>query len=303
MKTSLLIALLLLILLHGCKPDKPAITNPYDSINRSDNNNTYNDTVPDPASITGIYKNILSVKCANPGCHDGHFEPDFRTIQSSYATLVYAPVKKHTSDSAFTWRVKPNDVNKSWFHQRLITDDPVLGRMPLYSTPLSDTELEHIRTWINRGAPAADGSLPVKPNTLPVIEAFIVTTLSGIRVDTIREEGVSYNPMLLPKDSALIFYFLVKDDETPSSALTQNLMKVSTDIEDFTNATSYPASFLTIGSFQVWRIQMNANAYPANAQRFLRYYVGDGVNTGVTEFPNNESLLLIKNFASFKLVP
>lgn len=303
MKHLLLFSLLAILLFQACKPETKTIENPYDSINRNDTGQNPNDTIPDPASITGIYKNILSVKCANPGCHDGHFEPDFRTIQSSYATLVYAPVKKYTNDSAFVWRVKPNDVSKSWLHERLTTDDPVLGRMPLYSTALSTEEMDHIKTWINRGAPAADGSLPVKPNTLPLMEGFIVTTLSGIRIDTIREGGISYNPILLPKDSDVVFYFVVSDDETPTSNLTQNQMKVSADMNDYSNAQTYTATFLNLGQYQLWRVQFNTNAFPVNLQRYLRYYVGDGVNTSVTEFPNNDSQLFIKNFASFKVVP
>lgn len=303
MKYSTLIALILILLVQACKTDKPSMVNPYDSINRTDPNTTPNDTIPDPASITGIYKNILSVKCANPGCHDGHFEPDFRTIQSAYTTLVYAPVKKYTLDSAFAWRVKPNDVANSWLHERLTTDDPVLGRMPLYSTPLSTEELDHIKTWINRGAPAADGSLPVQPNALPLIEGFIITTLSGVRLDTIREGGISYNPILLPKDSDVVFYFVISDDQTPAANLTLNQMKISSDLDNFTTAQTYTATFLNIGQFQLWRIQLNTNAFPSNQQRFLRYFVGDGVNPGFTEFPKNESQLFLKTFASFKVVP
>jgi len=175
--------------------------------------------------------------------------------------------------------------------------------MPLYSTPLSTVELDHIKTWINRGAPAADGSLPVQPNALPLIEGIFITSLSGTRLDTIREGGISYNPILLPKDSDVVFYFVIKDDQTPTANLTLNQMKISSNIDDFTSSQSYTATYLSIGGFQLWRIQLNTNVFPVNQQRYLRYFVGDGVNTGFTEFPKNESQLFLKTFASFKVVP
>ena len=48
----------------------------------------------DPNTIAGIHANIFSKTCANSGCHDGTFEPDFRTIESSYNTLVNHPIIK-----------------------------------------------------------------------------------------------------------------------------------------------------------------------------------------------------------------
>ena len=47
--------------------------NPWDDLNNNE----------DSTALTGfadIHKNILEPKCANPACHDGTFEPDFRTI-------------------------------------------------------------------------------------------------------------------------------------------------------------------------------------------------------------------------------
>ncbi|MEM6347295.1 MAG: hypothetical protein AAF927_25620, partial [Bacteroidota bacterium] len=44
---------------------------------------------PDSSSIVGLHKFIFSQSCAVPGCHDGAFEPDFRTVQSTYSTLVF----------------------------------------------------------------------------------------------------------------------------------------------------------------------------------------------------------------------
>ena len=43
----------------------------------------------DPTSIAGLYQNIFGPTCANSGCHDGTFEPDFRTMESKMLESVY----------------------------------------------------------------------------------------------------------------------------------------------------------------------------------------------------------------------
>ena len=71
-------AVLLTSTFFACKKDEVP-ENPYDKVDYSTNTNP--DPNPDPNSIQGLYKNIFQPKCANPGCHDGTFEPDFRSIE------------------------------------------------------------------------------------------------------------------------------------------------------------------------------------------------------------------------------
>src|SRR5690606_21384986 len=112
-------------------------SNPFEVINEGmgEGDDTLN-----PTSFAGLHKKIFSTKCAMPLCHDGTFEPDFRTIESAYNTLVYHPVVKNNVNNDFTYRVVPHDPDNSWLMERLITDDPGLGRMPIYAEPLSQTE-------------------------------------------------------------------------------------------------------------------------------------------------------------------
>src|SRR5688572_29120689 len=78
----------------SCSKDDEIPANPYDDINYDTDTTTEQN--PDPYSITGLHKNIFNPKCNVPGCHDGTFEPDFRSVQSSYSTLVYQQVNKVT---------------------------------------------------------------------------------------------------------------------------------------------------------------------------------------------------------------
>ena len=109
---SIIFVTLLSLVVIGCKKedDTPLPANPFDNI-------TYGtlpvEETPDPNSLVGIHSNILHPKCAVPGCHDGNFEPDFRTPQSSFATLVYHPIVKNNIAETFSTRVIPYNPTQS----------------------------------------------------------------------------------------------------------------------------------------------------------------------------------------------
>ncbi len=122
----------------SCEKDNSPV-NPYDAINRDTTSVTINE--PDPNSIVGLHRNIFFPKCANPGCHDGTFEPDFRTIASTYSTLVYQQVNKVTLDSITFYfnRAIPNNTSSSFIIERLTT--PTNDYMPSNSVRLSQQEI------------------------------------------------------------------------------------------------------------------------------------------------------------------
>ncbi|MEO1451605.1 MAG: hypothetical protein AAFV07_18895, partial [Bacteroidota bacterium] len=109
-------------------PDNPF--DPYrpDSVVQGDNSHI--GEVPD--CFAGLHATIFAPTCANSGCHDGTFEPDFRTIESSYNTLVYHPIIKNDPQGQYTYRVKPGSAEQSVLWNRLTTDiDGQSGIMPL----------------------------------------------------------------------------------------------------------------------------------------------------------------------------
>lgn len=157
MKFFITISFALLIIFSACK--KEEYKNPFDDIN----NETPQDSTAmielDPISIEGLHANIFRPTCANSGCHDGNFEPDFRTIQSSYNTLVNHPIIKNDPQESYSFRVVPNDVDASQLIARLTFDiDGESGIMPLVVDPNSDWEserdelIQNIKDWIAAGA-------------------------------------------------------------------------------------------------------------------------------------------------------
>ena len=116
---------------------------------------------PEPNSIAGIYQNVLKPTCANSGCHDGTFEPDYRTLNSAYNTLVYqTPIK---NDGNYSFRVEPYNAQGSILMARL--RNMVTPSMPIQIEPDSDWPqkkdqyINNIQTWINNGAPDIMGNV------------------------------------------------------------------------------------------------------------------------------------------------
>ena len=88
MRITLFTLLLTIAFAYSCKKDDDDETvNPFQNATLPPDDNP--DTVNlEPGSFAFLHYNIFKPTCANSGCHDGNFEPDFRTISSSYNTLV-----------------------------------------------------------------------------------------------------------------------------------------------------------------------------------------------------------------------
>ena len=91
-KLIVLISIVSVVLAYSCKKEVVRIEpdtgfeDPYSDVDYGNNP----DLIPiDTSSYLGLHKLIFSTKCAVPACHDGAFEPDFRSVQGSYDQLVY----------------------------------------------------------------------------------------------------------------------------------------------------------------------------------------------------------------------
>jgi hypothetical protein len=298
----LVIGLFILIaLLFSCSKEE-APENPYDSIDRSGNENP--PVVPDPNSITGLHKNIFFPKCANPGCHDGTFEPDFRTVESSFSTLVFHRVNKVTLDSMkiYSERVIPNNLADSWLIERLTT--PTTEYMPSNSTRLSTAEIDHVKNWINAGCPDVNGILPVKPNLQPNIIGYVaVDSATSTRLDTVRVGNFPLNPFITPGNKSMRILFVATDTADGNEATDPALFVVkeihfSTDKDNFNGASVIQAT-LYIPQYNAWLVEVPANLWTAGTTIYFRIHVNDGHHTDDSEFPNDLSVEYYKTLYAF----
>ena len=291
------------MLFSACKKNETP-DNPYDSVNY--NPDPDNDSIPSPSSITGLHKNIFSPKCAVPGCHDGTFEPDFRTVQSTFSTLVYMSVNKLTLDSVnfFNYRVIPGDDTASFLMERLLT--PTSDYMPSNSVRLPDADIANIRKWINDGCPDVNGDLPTRPNLAPNVNGYIALNSSLVRIDTSRVDGVVFNPFIAPANATIILPVLALDTAdgiyaTHPQDFTDFKLKLSTDKNNFTTATTINAVWMSPIPYNVWQASVNTALWPVGTTVYFRVYVNDGFQVNPAEFPRAASLDYYKTYFAFKI--
>jgi hypothetical protein len=295
----------------GTTPDLP--TNPYSQISYP---TTIAPVTIDSNSFVGIHKYIFAAKCAMPGCHDGAFEPDFRTVQSAYSTMVLQPVKKNNSAQSFAYRVKPFDANLSWLHERILTNDVVLGRMPLYDKMLSGLQIQRITNWINAGAPDLFGNVAGLPNAPPQTFGIVATIVNGsnslYRIDTIRN-GSPFMPFLVPNNIPLTIWFGLYDDTETPSQFTFNKIKLSTNPVDFSTVNYNNLNFNTTAVWMnnlfgnnkpyFYSYTFNTNQFTPGKPVYMRIYTQDSQHSSPTEIPSSGLDFYLQSYFSFVVAP
>lgn len=296
-----LLAAFVLMFMAACEK-KESPENPYDSVNYNLGN--VQDTVPDPASITGLHKNIFFPKCANPGCHDGTFEPDFRTVQSTYSTLVYMGVNKTTLDSLsfYEYRVVPGSLSSSFLMERLLTTTS--DYMPSNGVRLPNADIANIRKWVQDSCPDTYGQIPQQPNLPPNIIGYIAADLQFVRIDTVRLGGVPFNPFVAPANTSFYMPIVALDTADGSLAtdpvnFTVHEVKLSTSKDDFSSAISVNAAWNTPIPFDIWQAVINTSLWPVGTTVYFRLYFNDGFQSAPAEFPKNSSVDFYKTYYSF----
>lgn len=296
-----------MLAISSCGKEDPP--NPFDQDN-DDPNDTSSVITLDPNSIEGIYKNVFYPTCANSGCHDGTFEPDFRTIESSYNTLVYHDIIKNDTTDLLDYRVQPGNSSRSMIMRRLQIDlGGNSGIMPLETEPgsdwdsLKDVYIQNIKNWIDAGAPDINGIPAMSPNRVPQM-AGIQSTISGNTSPLPRNiEGM----MLVPAGTGSIdIYFAADDDQTPSDQLSVNEIKVGpsrTEI-DFAPANtmqiiSSPLSMMGYSGVNVPYYHKHTvtgiDTFTTGQQLFVKIRIADDDNPPVV-MPGFNSLEHLKNY-------
>ena len=310
---------LVIISAMGCErtevlqyPELPE--NPFDNIDYG--TGVMEDLPLDSSSLLGLHQYIFAPTCAQPGCHDGNFEPDYRTVQSMYQTLVYHPVIKNDAEESFVYRVVPGNRAESWLWERVVTDDPVLGRMPLYDS-LSADEIEAIGLWIDQGAPDAMGISPSIPNVQPSAFGWLAFDLmDGTRYDLNRADVVS--PMQLPADRDIEFYFGLYDFDDAGlfgAGFTLGFNKARIGdhpyeivSEPYRDLELLPPGDPVYGSLFFdpaasapfyHRLVINTNEFIRNRVYFVRLYVQDSQHPFPTEWPEDGNQPYLLSLMSF----
>lgn len=311
----IVIVLSLFVVISACKQnngpnpfDDPALKPPVDSGGAN---------LLSPTSFAGLHKNIFKPTCANSGCHDGNFEPDYRTIEGTYNTLVYHPIIKNNVNGDFEFRVKPFDVPKSVLIERLTNDiDGFSGIMPLEVDPGSDWPskkdeyIDNIRTWINEGALDMFGNPPVVGNKEP--------QMLGVSAFANGTQLLGRNPgngaiMVPGGTNSIDIWFSVIDDSTSPTALSYNKIKFSLIRDDFSLASEESMNIIgspktengyfgdPVNHYHKYTLSNPSSFGPVGTVVFFRIYVKDPQHD-ITEIPEDGSFNYIKEYFAFEII-
>jgi|1048.fasta_scaffold01277_3 hypothetical protein len=296
----------ILLTLISCEKAVILQDNPFDnkdSIDIQKDTNQY-----DPASILSIHRDIFKPTCANSGCHDGNFEPDFRTVESSYYGLINRSVIKRDLNNRFEFRVFPGNSDASMLIHRMIEDlNGNSGIMPLSlesnsNYPNKKTEyIDRIKLWINNGAQDIYGNKPIEEDCPPIVEGVLVKQF-GINLNRV---GI-YEPVVAKAGSNLEMFFSIWDKETPVGELKDLTFNFSThpDSFDISNERSLVKinSFADKGLFNKsidyqWRADIDFNSIPQDVI-WVRISVRDSQK--LNQIPNQWSMFPLKKYFAVK---
>jgi len=106
-------------------------------------------TVKNDPSFAGDIQPIFNNNCVNVSCHGQSAQAGMSLIDgSSYQYIVNVPSSEVPSNR----RVLPSDPTDSYLVIKIEGRQPVGARMPAAKDRLSDTHIQNIRNWIEKGA-------------------------------------------------------------------------------------------------------------------------------------------------------
>lgn len=316
-KTVLFIAYLSL-LVGACmvSPDMPP--NPFEAVKTVEipiEDSVAISTLP-ASHIVSLHQHVFSPTCANSGCHDGTFEPDFRTVESTYNTLVYQDVIKNNVAGSFSYRVDPYNPESSLLWERLNRDiDGQSGLMPLVVEPGSEWESNKdslmlaIREWITAGAPDMFGNIAIAENLPPSVRGAIGIILN--QREPIRREGGN-GKMLIPLGTdKLELYLSLHDEKLHAKQISSVKLRMSNDRNDFLSASgkslnlipSPIVSFGFTGQLEEYyhHITIPLDTFVLEDYQYFRIYIQVVGQNELVEIPGDGSADYMKEMFAFKI--
>jgi hypothetical protein len=276
----------------------------------------------DSTTFLGLHYHIFSKRCNQPACHDGTFEPDFRTVQSAYNSLVFHPVVKNTPNNDYPYRVTPGDPSLSMMYKRISEHDPPnFEIMPSSGVALPDRQLELIENWIIDGAKDINGNVAVQTSSQPNCYGVLayLPNLNNQRIDTARING-NFSSFVAPYNQNIELWFLYVDvneqgTEVLGNVLTYNKIKFSDDLYGFGNSSEIQMSLglkivnsvfsqpfgTPIPYYQNVTFKPSDYGYQAGDVIYFRTYVQDSDHASPTEIPNDGSQFAVQNYFSMYL--
>lgn len=306
-----------LLLLFACKKENKLVEkNPYDDWKYDVPSDKDSLLDIDPTSFAGVYANVFKPFCANSGCHDGNFEPDFRSLESTYKSLVNKSVIKLDEAGQTPFRVVPGNADNSMLMRRMLEDlNGNSGIMPLSVDPGADWHqkkelyIAQVKAWINAGAKDVMGNGPQPVDIPPRLSGFAATpAMSSV---PFARQGGAFASISIPFSSQNIdIWFAFDDPDLPALQLAYNKVRAGIHLPGLDSAQVYDlipvAGPTMLGLDNLSVSYTHKLTIPASALGnvgdviWFRAYVQDAKNP-ITAMPSAESIFRLKTYCSIKL--
>lgn len=302
------ILIISLLLIVGCDNGEGELPpNPFNVEEIDLGDTLVSDTVvPLTSTLNSLHSRVFKPTCANSGCHDGHFSPDFRTISGTYATLLWVSPVKPSPSGSYSYLVEPGQPDKSMLMHRLLKDiDGQSGIMPLAVDPDSDWDslkldyLYQIREWIRKGAadPTGNSSVSIGSDLPPFQEGFAIAL--GTTGEFLQRKRGNGPLQLASAPASLKFWVSLSDDQTPLNQLIEPTLYASAHATDYSQAKRYPLTWTSSPEFEPgylgdevaykFYVEIPLANLPASSPLFFRIAVQDPALGVVSEIPVPDS--------------
>jgi hypothetical protein len=315
MKRLFTFLFVIMVLLSCSKEEETTSGNPYDDPSLKAPEDT-NQVIPlDSGSFQYLYARVFKPTCSNSGCHDGNFEPDFRTVYSSYNSMVNHLGISNDANNSYTYRVEPGNSSSSLLWARLTIDIPnTSGMMPAVVDTGSDWNenktvyLQMIKDWIDNGAPDTYGNKPNDANLQPQVTGIMVFP-AGNTSNPFPRVGGAQNPISIG-NSQVDVWMSFSDDLSDPADFKLTMLKSSYDLYDYTAAKEYTLSKAT---------SISGNDFYGNTATFthktsvefptdtvgtyiyLRALLQDESQQDTTQMPSNGTNDIIRSYFTLKI--
>lgn len=304
-------SVLFFAIVASCTKKEGNADNPYKNFKPKQTDDNPKDSTASATSILGLHRDIFQPTCANSGCHDGTFEPDFRTVESSFSSLVNVKPVKNDSAGTFNARVLPGNADASILIYRMTVNlGGNSGIMPLVIDPGNDYAskkdqlINNIKTWINNGAPDSRGIKPAAVDFPPQIMG--VQALVG---GNTLSRGGKYEPILSSAGPNVELWFSFADDKLTQDQLSNLTINWSTDPNNYDPGNEKPlvkaAAKLMPGLYAasipyVWYYSFPTSGMKSLDVIWFRVTVSDGSNQNY-QIPNANSMFFLKKYFAIKI--
>ena len=240
------------------------------------------------------------------------YSDDYRTVESSYNSMVWRDIIKQDLADPIKYRVEPGSSAKSMLVRRLEVDiNGNSGTMPILADPDSDWPdkkdeyIQMVKDWIDAGALDQHGRPPAGKNYAPVLMG-----LAGYKGGVLLPRARNHDPIDVPEGTGTIeIWFGFDDDQSAQADLSILQLDTSSHAWEFSNVNRIPITYQSTPKNEIGfdynprdhyhKAVINLSNRKAGEVIWMRAQVSDG--NSEPWLPSRYSLFSQKTYAAIRI--